>query len=937
MTIAPSPPFGTVLRAYRQAAGLSQEALAERAGLSMRAISDLERGRRLRPYPHTVRQLARALRLTSAERVRLEVAGRPPVDAAASDMTGDPPRTNLPAPVTSFIGREREMNDIARQLAATRLLTLTGAGGCGKTRLALQVAAGLIDTYSDGVWLAELAPLTDPTLVSQAVVRALGLQEAAGQDILSRLLSILKPKRLLLVLDNCEHMADACAHLADALLRGCPNVTVLATSREALGIGGEIVWRVPSLALPTASTTAVLPASDDVAAYEAIRLFVERATAVQPQFTLSPLNAPAVVQICRRLDGIPLAIELAAARVRHLTVGQIAARLDNRFGLLTSGGRTALPRQQTLRATIDWSHDLLSDEERVLLRRLAVFTGGCTLEAIETVCAGDERQETDAEGYAVPSGGSPAPHPSTPDPRSLAPTAVLDLLGHLVDRSLVLVDDQGSEARYGLLETMREYGRDRLQEAGELTALRRRHLAWCVTLAEHAERGVEGAEQLTWFARLDDEHDNLRSALAWSLDEDPAMGLRLAGSLWPYWWLRSYYVEGERWLDSLLARTPAPTLPRAKALVGAGVLARSQARKPRARVCLEEGLPLCRALGDRRLLALALRELGYLLPEVGGLNQGRALLDEALALAEADGDKRGLGLTLSMLSMTTALGGDYARARDLGEASLLALRQVGDRWMTGRALDRQGLVALIEGDCLRAQTLWEEALSIAQAVGVPNMMAVLRVRLGWAALWQGDADRAEAHYAAAHALTLRHSIDTSRAHALSGLGRVAQVRGETGRATALLTESLAICTERGAPQGIGEAQYGLGLTARDQGDLARATDWLRQSLAVRQEIDDRPGVTTCFEALATVAAEQGQSVRTARLLGAAEALRQAIRSPMPLVERPAFEAAVQTARATIGQDALDAAWAAGRALPLPQAIAEALADDVPSASSPRVR
>jgi predicted ATPase/DNA-binding XRE family transcriptional regulator len=919
MTEAPVP-FGTLLRRHRLAAGLSQEALAERAGLSARAVRALEGGQRRAPHPHTVRQLARALRLAPADRARLEAA----VARRLAPAPPDPAATNLPLTLTSFIGRAAELAEVRRLLGTTRLLTLTGAGGVGKTRLALAAAQTVRADYPDGVWLVELAALTDPALVTPAVAAALGVREQPDRPLLTTLTAALAARRLLLALDNCEHLLAACAPLVDALLRAGPGLRVLATSREALGVPGEVAWRVPSLALPEplaaagGADTAALPRA------EAVRLFVERARAARPDFALTHGNAAAVAEVCRRLDGIPLAIELAAARVSLLTVEQIAARLDDRFRLLTGGGRTAPSRQQTLRATSDWSHDLLTEPERALFRRLAVFAGGWTLEVAETVCSMQQ---------AVGSGSSALPSQLPTAYRLLPAGDVLDLLGRLVDKSLVLVDQQGGEVRYRLHETMRQYAAERLQEAGELATARRRHAAWSLALAERAEPELEGADQLAWFARLDAEHDNLRAALAWSLEENPQAGLRLAGGLWPFWRVRAHFTEGERWLDSLLARAPEPTAPRAKALLGAALLS-EQARTGATRARLEEALPLCRALGDRRLLALALRELGFLLSEYGPNARGQALLEEGLALARADGDERGLGASLFMLAGAAARDGDHARARALGEASLPVLRRVGDRWMLSRALSFLGIVALRAGDCARARAFWEEALPLAQEAGAPNLMAMLRVRLGWAALWQGDTVRAEVEYEAARTLAQRHAVGARLADALAGLGRVAQVRGDGGRATALLTEGLALHAERGAVDGVGEAQYGLGLAARDQGDAARAADWLRRSLAVRWETDDRPGIATCLEGLATVAAGGGRPARAARLLGAAEALRRAIGSPMPLVELPACEAAVRAARAALGEAAVAAAWAEGRALTLEEAVAEALAGEPTGADGP---
>jgi len=383
---------------------------------------------------------------------------------------------NLPRQLTSFIGREREMAEVKRLLTTTRLLTLTGSGGCGKTRLALQVAADLVEEFANGVWLVELAALTDPALVPQAVASALGVREEPGRPLLATLSDYLKAKRLLLLLDNCEHLVAACAYLAEALLRACPHLRILATSREALNIAGETVWRVPSLSLPDLLH---LPSVEHLTQYEAVRLFIERALISRPDFVLTSQGAPSVAQVCHRLDGIPLAIELAAARVKVLSVEQIAARLDNRFRLLTSGSRTALPRQKTLRAAIDWSYDLLSETERMVLRRLSVFAGGWTLEAAEAICVGEGIEWHE----------------------------VLDPLMQLVDKSLVMMEEQGGTVRYRLLETVRQYGRDKLPASGEADVVRGRHRDWYLALAERAEPELLGSNQAVWLERLETEHD----------------------------------------------------------------------------------------------------------------------------------------------------------------------------------------------------------------------------------------------------------------------------------------------------------------------------------------------------------------------------------------------------------------------------------------------
>ena len=447
---------------------------------------------------------------------------------AEAPVTVVPPakRTNLPAPLTSFVGREWECREVGELLrpggAGSRLVTLVGAGGCGKTRLAIEVGRTRLDDFPDGVFLVELAPLSDPELLPRTVAGALGLAETLRLRALEQLTSYLGPKRVLLVLDNCEHLLAPCAALAAALLRAAPDVRLLVTSQAMLGVLGEQVWRVPSLALPEHDD---LPAAE-LAAFEAVQLFLERAQAVQPRFVLTERNAAAVVEICRRLDGIPLAVELAAARLASLSVEQIAARLDDRLALLSAGNRTALPRQQTLRATIAWSVALLSSAEQLLLQRLAVFVGGWTLAAAEAICSG----------------------------QGLAQRAVLQRLDGLVAKSLVQVEDAGAELRYRLLETVRIYALEQLEAAGEMEHVRARHLAWYLTLAEEAEPQLTGPEQATWLARVATEHDNLRAARDEARQPGREMlGLRLAGALQRFWNVRGHLGEGRSWLAEALA------------------------------------------------------------------------------------------------------------------------------------------------------------------------------------------------------------------------------------------------------------------------------------------------------------------------------------------------------------------------------------------------
>ncbi|MGH2389011.1 MAG: ATP-binding protein, partial [Chloroflexota bacterium] len=582
--------FGKLLKRYRLAAALTQEALAERARLGVRSIQALEGGGS-RPQRDTVRRLVAALVLDEGDRTRFAAAGTPaPRGIPAGSVVAPPPRHalnprhNLPRALSSLVGREAERREVPALLGEARLVTLTGSGGVGKTRLALAVAGELVDHYPDGVWLVELAAQAEPVLVPGAVAAALDVREEPGRLLTATLQDSLRDRRLLLVLDNCEHLVAACADLAAALLRACPGLRILATSREGLQVSGECLWRVPSLTVPDPGHP--LP-PELTGSYEAVRLFVARARERRSDFTLNSQNARAVAEICARLDGIPLAIELAAARVGSLAVEGVAARLDDRFRLLTGGPRTALPRQRTLRAALVWSYDLLSEQEQVLLDSLSVFVGGWTLQAAEAVCG-----VGGAEGERL--GGSA----DLPD---VGTWEVLDLLDRLVNKSLVQAEERaGGEVRYALLETVRQYGQERLSAAGDAEATRRRHLAYFLALAEEAAPRLTDPEQGVWLGRLEADHDNLRAALGWARDSGVAEpALRLAAALWRFWATRGYLSEGRGWLEAVLADSEQrwPTA-RAMALNGSGILAHHQGEYGRAETLHEESLALRRALED---------------------------------------------------------------------------------------------------------------------------------------------------------------------------------------------------------------------------------------------------------------------------------------------------------------------------------------------------
>jgi predicted ATPase/transcriptional regulator with XRE-family HTH domain len=871
--------LGDLLRQYRQRLGLSQEELAERVtpALSVTTIGNIERGR-TRPYRHTFIALCVALALTPEEQAEvLEVwrAGAaasevPPPASPASDLrVGQPPLGaaasapgvgGLPLALTPLVGREYEEAAVAAllQRPQVRLVTLTGPGGVGKTRLAQQVAASLAGAFAHGTVTVSLAALREPDLFLATVAQALGVHESGGQPLREQLAARLRDRELLL-LDNFEQLTAA-APLVTDLLGACAGLKALVTSRVRLRVRGEHEFVVPPLALPDPgrsldpSTLLLAPA---------VALFVQRAQAYRPAFSVDVTNAEAVATICRQLDGLPLALELASARLKLFSPQALLARLGERLALLTGGAQDAPQRHQTLRATLAWSYDLLPEAGQVLFRRLGVFAGGCALATAEAVGA-------DPAGAAALGGAS-----------------ILDGMTNLVDQHLLRAEEgPEGEPRFAMLETVREYARERLAQHGELEARRREHAAYYLALAEQAQPEVEGPEQVAWLQRLEAEHNNLRAALGWAIERREAeTAVRLSGALFEFWMMHGHWSEGRRWLEAALAldQVVAPA-GRLRALLGAMDLARAQVDYGQAQRLAEEGLLLAQALEDRGATADVLVVLG--------------------AVAHHHNE--------------------YARAHTLFAESLPLYREVGDRVGLQFALRMSGTTAESVGDQVGAGAFYQESLAVARAMNNTHDIAASLMNLGRVALGQGEVARAQAHLADALVLQLQIADKNCSARSLQGLGEVALAQGDPSAARRSLEQSLALYRELGARAGIASALGRLGRVALLEGDAVGAEQCYAASLRLWRELSDRRGIATCLESWAEVALVQGRPTRAARLCAAAAALRDAIGAPLWPVERARYDRTVTTARAQLDGAAFAAAWDEGRALPLEQVMGEAL-------------
>jgi predicted ATPase len=802
------------------------------------------------------------------------------------DLSGDfPPLKsldehphNLPLQLTTFIGREAQMEELREALAASRLCSLTGAGGSGKTRLALQLAAELIDDFGDGVWVVDLTSTPDPDDLAQTVSSALGVRQGgtgtyaarSGQGrrrpAMERLTEHLRHRHVLVLLDNCEHLVEPCAALVEELLRACSDLKVLCTSRERLGIDGELEYRVPPLTMPPAGNVLTVDALTD---FESVRLFLDRAAHRRPELDMSADDIAAVGEICRRVDGSALAIELAAARVRLLSPTEILDRLDDRLALLTSGSRTAPARHQTLRSMIDWSHDDLSPTQKTLLRRLSVFVGGFDLAAAQDVCSGEGLERFE----------------------------ILDLLGMLVDKSLVETEQQAGVTRCRLLETIRSYGSEKLAECDEHERFSARHQDWYLGLAEQAEDGLTGAEQRRWLDTLEADHDNLRAALAHGQDNAAAEKcLRLAAALAHFWLVRGFLTEGRQHLEDALARVgAAPTTLRAKALAVAGHLAIFDSDIETAAQHSEAALELSSTLGYRRGQAWALRTLGRVASGREQFDEARALQDRALAISQELSDTWGTTFLLTNIANLEALAGRFEEANRYYEQSLLMRRGTGDDWGVVWTSFRIGVLRTWQGRFDDARRLLTEGLELADELRYGAGRVLTLLGLGDCEHLVDDQAAAEARYVEAHTVACDLEDQTGISLAVVGLAGVAMVSGEVRAARRWLAREE---MERSAST---RSTYAAWLRAearlaRACGDAASAVELQRNVLALRQGLGDVRAMAESLEDLGVLYAEGHRWARAATLLAAAADTRARMGAPVP----PLYADEVGSARGKVG-------------------------------------
>jgi predicted ATPase/class 3 adenylate cyclase len=840
---------------------------------------------------------------------------------------------NLPTQLTTFIGRENEIAEVKQELESHRLVTLTGPGGAGKTRLSLQVGAGCLEQFKNGVWLVELASLTDPSLIIGAVMSAFGIHEK-DNDI-SSLTSYIGNQSLLLILDNCEHLIEDCARLAEQLLKASPNLHMLASSREVFGIAGERPYHVPSLPFPDPKH---LPSLDEIAKFESVQLFVERVKTYIPSFTLTGKNASSIAQICYRLDGIPLAIELAAARLKVMSVEQLASRLGDVFNLLTSGSRTALPRQQTLRALIEWSYDLLSDSEKALFLKLAVFSGGWSLEAVEAIC-GVERS-----------------------------VSVLDDLARLVDKSLVNKEELDGEARFHMLETIRQYAEFKMFASEEVDEVKNRHRDWFMHLAETAEPKLRTGEQLLWLNRLEMEHDNLRAAIKWSIEQKHVeQALRLPSALAYFWEIHGHAEEGRNWFDQALtleAQSPEREYPHAWATAVDGHFSLSwylpevKQYQPR----MEEAIDIFRKREDAFRVGRVSYHLAYIPHHTGEPETAKSKYQEGLSVYQTINDQWGVGECIHCIAHVEETQGNIEKAHALYHQSLEKLKPIGDRYSLFHPVGDTARFALHQGELNTARMILEESIQAFEELKNREWSSISVQRLAEVLYEQGEYENArKAFRRNLEVVTEMNNLEQMFWNTYLK-GKVDLAEGNLASAHQIFDEAFAIAAKENDQYHMGFVKAALGLIDCYEGNFARGKEaieigiekvqkeyapdasalqtyeghalWLEKDLpgaarAYQDTIKELQKnyffirIPECLEGLGKIAVAQNQLERAARHFGAAEAMREKMGTPIPPIQRGDYDAHTQSLRKEMGT-AIERSWNHGGTMTMDEVIAFSL-------------
>ncbi len=800
---------------------------------------------------------------------------------------------NLPAQLTSFVGRRKELDDVKKLLLHAPLLTLIGPGGTGKTRLSVQTAGELLSKYIDGVWFVELAPLFDPLLVPRTTAIAIGLRDEPQRPVIDMLCDYLRDKRMLILLDNCEHLVDACAQMANKILQVAPHVRILASSREALGIAGEVTYRVPSLGLPD---VARLPSIESLSQYEAVKLFIERAVSAAPTFTVTNENAPFVAQICQRLDGIPLAIELAAAKIRVLNVEQIARRLDDLFHLLRGGSRTALGHHQTLRAAIDWSYNLLPVDEQVFFKRLSIFAGGWTLEAAESVCSDGDVDLDD----------------------------VLDLLEHLINKSLVIVDEGPHETRYRFLETIRKYASEKLLESGESQTLRDKHLEYFLSLAETASPHLIRPEQLDWLARLEADYENLRTALHWAVGRPSAEpALRLTGALGFYWNMRDYLVEGVQWMDQALGmdweeNNRAQKAARARVLYSKATIAHELDAYDVMKISAYSALSLCEEVEDAWGTAYTRVSVGKYLIRTGNARNAAAFMEQGLDEFRKLADPWGQAFAMYHLVRALRIGRvqvEYVRNR---QPLLDAVRAAGDRYLLADVLVIEyGLGFMKRGEWQQAEAAFLEADALLAETG-SSRRNLNRYYLAQLYFLLGDPEKSKLEAGAALEYCQRVGEKNTHAFVRMFQGMVAEMQGALTEALRDQQAFLELMKEIGTPRHIA---WGYALTGRLQyltNHRDAALGDLRNGIEIVKECCEEPGdLSYFFIQIGGLFVRRHPDVAV-RFLSFTQSL--STNQKDPIFYKPYFDCFLAAVRGNLSEAEFDFAWGEGAKLSKEAAI-----------------